>query len=223
MVIHMKKLYIILSLFFLLNGAIGQKGGINSQTGIMELNSGEISLNDIYCAAGIVVGADCTLIVDGDVDAGAMFICRGGTVNITGKLTADIVYFDSDAAKLSVRIGEVAAKYYTQCGGTVIIDGNIVAREKNGGDGRGIINVNSAYADYGVTFLLVRGGVFARGGDIWLGMPPGDEASTASFFSVRGISICGYDFPAPREGTYVFSNGGINATVGGKVYHDEMP
>ena len=217
----MIKLYIIMMLVFIINGTPGQGGGVNPETGIMELLSGEIRLNEIYSAAGIIVGADCTLIVDGDVDAGAIFICRGGRVNITGKLSAEVIYFDSRDAALLVEAGEISAKYYTQCGGTVKIGDSIILRVKNGDDGRGLANINSVYSENGASILTVGGGIIARGGDIWVGaLPPGDEASTASFFGVRGVNIIGYDFPSSGNRTYIYTRKGLAVTGGGTVYRD---
>ena len=220
----MKRLYIIIALAVMLSGTADSGGWTNPETGIMELFTGEIRLNEIYAVAGVIVGPGCTLVVDGDVNAGAVFMCRGGTVIITGRLTADVIYIDSAEAELKAEIGEIAAKYYTQCGGTVTVEGNIVAGVNGDYDGRGIININSVYSGNGTSRLAVGGGIFARGGDIRVGeLPQGDEASTASFFTVRGITLAGYDFPASgANGTYVNANKGLNAMDGGMVYgsHD---
>ncbi len=217
----MKRLCIAIAMIFVFSAYAGGSW-TNQETGVMELLSGEVRLNEIYSAAGIVVGPGCKLTVDGDVNAGPIFICRGGAVHITGKLTADVIYFDSAEGELKAEIGEVFAKYYTQCGGTVEIDGNIAARSNGDDDGRGIININSEFSVFNMTRLRVNGGIFARGGDVRAGSPPfGDEASRASFFAVRGIALRGYDLPVSGGGrTYIYSRKGLNATDGGAVYRE---
>ena len=218
----MKRLSIALIMIITFGGYAGSGGWTNTETGVVELLTGEIRLNEIYSVEGIIVGPDCTLTVEGDVNAGKMFICRGGTVHITGRLTADIVYFDSAEGDLNAEIGEVLAKYYTQCGGTAIIEKNIVARSNGDDDGRGIININNEFAVWGATRLTAGGGIFARGGDIRVGGAPyGDEASMASFFAVRGVTLTGYDFTSSGGGrTYISTKNGINATDGGAIYRD---
>ena len=220
----MKRLYVVIALVFVFEVSASSAGWTNPQTGIMELLFGEISLNDVFSSPGIIIGPSCMLKVDGDVNAGSVFICRGGDIQITGKLTADVIYFDSAEAELDAEIGEVSAKFYTQCGGTVKISGNIVARSCGEDDGRGIINVNNEFSTHNTTMLTVGGGVFARGGDIRAGaLPDGDEVSMASFFVVRGITITGYDYPASCGGdTYIYAGKGLNATDGGTVYMDYL-
>ena len=216
----MRKLYFLITLVFIITGSNGPGGRINPETGIMELNSGEIRLKEIYSAAGVVVGPYCTLTVEGDVNAGAMFICRGGTVRITGRLKAEVVYFDSADAELRAEIGEISAKYFTQCGGTVRVKGYIYTRSRGGDDGGGLININGAYSEHGAA-RLTAGGIFARRGDIRTGaLPPGDEASTANFFNARGITLDSYDFPSSAGNTHIRTGKGIAAMGGGTVYCD---
>ena len=211
-----------MALALVLSGTAASNSPANQETGSMEHFSGEIRLNYIFASTGIIVDAGSTLVVDGDVNAGEFFICRGGTIQITGKLTAEVIYFDSAEAALEVEIGEVYARYYTQCGGTAEISGNIVARSDGEDDGLGIVNICSEYSANGTTSLTVDGGIFARGGDIRAGRrPDGDEASTASFFAVRGITIAGYEHPASGGSyTYIYTAKGLNATDGGTVYRD---
>lgn len=217
----MKRIFVVITLILMVGGTAGSESWTNSDTGVMELFTGEIRLNEIYSAEGVLVGPQCTLIVEGNVNAGKFFVCRGGTIHITGKLTAEVIYFDSAEGELLAEIGELSAKYYTQCGGTVKVAESIVARTNGGDDGHGIVTVNSEFAVFGKTRLIVGGGVYARGGDIRSGnMAPCDEASYASFFAERGIAVTGYHFETGGGKPYVNVKNGLNATDGGTVFRD---
>jgi hypothetical protein len=167
---------------------------VAGKAGIAEFLSGDIRLDEISGVSGVVVGPDCRLTVRGDVDAGETFVSRGGEIRIYGSLYAGAVWLDSEDGGLRAELGSVVARYYTQCGGNVKVRGSIVTRADEDYDGLGLVNVSCDYAGNGGTSLSAGGGVFARGGEIYIGdAPPMDEAERVSFVSERGRSAGGYE------------------------------
>ncbi|MDR1329650.1 MAG: hypothetical protein LBK23_08630 [Oscillospiraceae bacterium] len=186
---------------------------------IAEFLSGDIRLEEISGVSGVVVGPDCRLTVDGDVDAGASFVSRGGEIRIGGSLYAGAVWLDSSEGELRARLGSVVAGYYTQSGGDVKVTGSIVARAGDDYDGLGLVNINCGYSGHNKSSLYAEGGVFARGGDIVVGDTLSmDEAEWVSFASTRGISVGGYgDTPAVSGAPDVRAEQGLSASDGGEV------
>ncbi|MDR0838005.1 MAG: hypothetical protein LBN99_00010 [Oscillospiraceae bacterium] len=192
---------------------------VNADTGELEFLGGEAHFSSLYSRAGIVVGPGCTLIVDGDVDAGGRFVARGGSVVIGGELRALAVWLDSSQGGLDARIGSVSAEYFTHCGGAVSVAGDISTRAREGVDSYGLVNINGERSAYGAAKLEVGGRVRSTGGDIVVGNPlPADEAAGAAFAQVRGGEDVGYaDAGIPAGEPEFYAEGGLVAAGGGKV------
>jgi hypothetical protein len=143
------------------------------------ITSGVTRFTSLSAPAGVAVMSGATLIVDGDLNAGDHLECYGGSIVVTGRVTAKRIWLSDDNGIVSAELcGDVSASCYTQSGGEVIIYGALRCDSAV---------LTGAYADGHGTSLTVGGKLDVGGGlitgeDCFTGL---DEVSLRAFESAR--------------------------------------